>query len=309
LNSVSPRDVLALVASAFPAQCRDNVVIVGSLAAGYHLLGARTDGQVRTKDVDCLLFPRVEAARAGSEVARQLLEAGWRPRTDGEHGQPGDASTPEESLPAVRLYPPSSTDWFIELLAAHEPADRQDRRWMRLSLAGGHFGLPSYRYLDVAIHDAPLIDLGVRCARPEMLALSNLLRNTEIRPETMAALVEARRIKRSNKDLGRVLAIARLSDPDAPRAWTGRWLEALQACHPESWRTLASQAGDGLRALLRSEVDLEEACLTCNYGLLAQQPITPGQLRRLAERVILDAVEPLEVTARQSQPGHRVGRG
>ena len=165
---------------------------------------------------------------------------------------------------------------------------------MRLPLAGGHFGLPSYRYLDVAIHDAPMSDLGVRCARPDMLALSNLLRNPEIGPDTMDALVEGRRIKRSNKDLGRVVAIARLSDPDAPRDWPRTWSEALRACHAEAWRALAGRAGNGLRALLRSEADLEEACLTCNLGLLADHPVTPEQLRRVAERVILDAVEPLE---------------
>jgi hypothetical protein len=126
-----------------------------------------------------------------------------------------------------------------------------------------------------------------------MLALSNLLRNPEIRPDTMDALVEGRTIKRSNKDLGRVVAIARLSDPDAPRDWRGSWSEALQALHADSWRHLAGRVGSGLQAVLASEPDLDEACLTCNVGLLASAPITPRQFRVVAERVLVDAAEPL----------------
>jgi len=286
------------VANAVPAGCRDNIVIVGSLAAGYHLLGDRAGAQVQTKDVDCLLVPRIEAVRAGGEVARQLLERGWRPRTEGTHGRPGDALTPQASLPAVRLYPPQSTDWYVELLAAHEPGDESDRHWTRLRLPSGHFGLPSYRYLDVAIHDAPITSVGLRCARPDMLALSNLLRNPEIRRDTMEALVEARRIKRSNKDLGRVVAIARLSGPDGPQGWPHTWAAALRACHGDSWRALAGRAGAGLRALLENEGDLDEARLTCNVGLLASDPVNIDQFRRVAERLILDAVEPLEEHSR-----------
>lgn len=294
MSKVSPRDVLALVAAVVPPGCRENVIIVGSLAAGYHLLRDNTDGQVQTKDVDCMLVPRVEAVRAGGQVARQLLDAGWRPRTDGKHGRPGDASTPDTALPAVRLYPPHSTDWYVELLAAHEPGDLTDERWTRLRLPGGHFGLPSYRYLDIAIHDAPSTDLGIRCARPEMMALSNLLRNPEIRAETMESLVERRTIKRSNKDLGRVIAIARLSGPDEPQAWPALWVKAMRECLGGSWGRLAANAGAGLRVLLASGADLEEARVTCNAGLLASEPVTLDQLRRTGERLLQDAIEPLE---------------
>jgi len=273
-------------------------VIVGSLAAGYHLLGDGKEAQVQTKDIDCLLFPRVEAVRAGGQVAGDLLAARWRPRTDGEHAQPGDENTPDGALPAVRLWPPDSKEWFIELLAAHDPADSADKRWLRLPLPGGHFGLPSYRYLDVATHGAPMTEFGLRCARPSLLALSNLLRNPEIRPETMDALVEGRKIRRSNKDLGRVVAIARLSGADGAREWPGVWIEALRACHGDVWRPLAGRTGSGLRALLASASDLEEARVTCNAGLLAREPVTLEQYRREAERVLVDAIEPTEELAR-----------
>ena len=303
MSNVSPREVLARVASVIPAACRENIVIVGSLAAGYHLLGDKAGAQVQTKDVDCMLVPRVEAVRAGGEVARQLLAAGWRPKHDGRHGQPGDASTPEASLPAVRLHPPQSTDWFLELLAAHEPGDEADKRWTRLQLPSGHFGLPSYRYLDVAVHHAPMTDLGLRCARPEMLALSNLLRNREIRPDTMEALVQGRRIKRSNKDLGRVVSIARLSGPDGAQAWPSAWEQGLRDCLGPSWGAVGQSTGAGLRALLGSEADLDEACLTSNLGLLASDPVTPDQLRRVGERLLADAIEPTEENARRASSG------
>jgi hypothetical protein len=242
-----------------------------------------------------MLVPRVEAVRAGGEVARELLAAGWRPKHDGLHGQPGDASTPEGSLPAVRLHPPQSTDWFLELLAAHEPGDEADRRWTRLQLPSGHFGLPSYRFLDVAVHNAPMTDLGLRCARPEMLALSNLLRNRDIRPDTMEALVQGRRIRRSNKDLGRVVSIARLSGPDGAQAWPPAW--------GPLWGAVGQSTGAGLRALLGSEADLDEACLTSNLGLLASDPVTPDQFRRVSERLLVDSIEPTEENARRASSG------
>ena len=82
MSNVSPREVLAHVASVIPAACRENIVIVGSLAAGYHLLGDKAGAQVQTKDVDCMLVRGVEAVRAGGEVARPTpggrLEA-WGP--------------------------------------------------------------------------------------------------------------------------------------------------------------------------------------------------------------------------------------
>jgi hypothetical protein len=298
MKDLSPREVLALVAAAMPSECREGVVVVGSLAAGYHLLGKRHDAQVRTKDVDCLLLPRVAALRTGRAVAETLLRAGWRPRMEGSHSRPGDAGTPEDALPAVRLHPPHSAGWFLELLAEHAAEDEADRRWMRLRIKGGHFGLPSYRYLDVASHDAPVTESGLRCARPEMMALSNLLRNPVIRPERMEALVEGRRVRRSLKDLGRVVAIARLSDPDAPTRWPRAWVAALRARHPSRWRDLASGAGSGLVALLENATDVEEACLTGNAGLLASEPLTPDQFRRTARRLLQDAIEPLAMVGR-----------
>jgi hypothetical protein len=299
MTAVSPREVLARVADAIPSAVRENVVIVGSLAAGYHLLPG-AEAQVQTKDIDCLLFPRVAAVRVGAETAAELLAVGWRPRTEGPHGRAGDEATPDEALPAVRLWPPNSTDWFVELLAAHEPGDQSDKRWLRLPLPSGHFGLPSYRFLDVAVHEAPVSEFGVRCALRPLLALSNLLRNPQIRPETMVALVEGRRIRRSNKDLGRVIAISRLSGPDGAWKWPDIWQRALRACHPGIWGELAQRVGHGLDALLESDSDLQEAWLTCNVGLLASVALTFEQFRLEGLRLKADATDPMAEAARRS---------
>lgn len=194
--------------------------MIGSLAAGYHFFKNDPSKAVRTKDVDCVLSPFHAAVGAGQTIARQLLDEGWQQRMAGEHQQPGNASTPVEHLPAVRLYPPgvdpdSEQAWFLELLTVPESTADEGRKWTRLPLDEGHFGLPTFRFISITAFDAlPVGDLGIRYARPEMMALANLLEHPEIKPDRMSGLFADRAIKRSNKDLGRVLAIATLADLD-----------------------------------------------------------------------------------------------
>lgn len=71
LREVSPRKVLAQVAAAIPAEIHPNIVIIGSLAAGYGLFrrGDATFG-VRTKDVDCVLSPYVSRRSEDQAAAR-----------------------------------------------------------------------------------------------------------------------------------------------------------------------------------------------------------------------------------------------
>jgi hypothetical protein len=300
MSLVSPRAVLARVAHQVPARCRPNMIVIGSLAAAYHLLGKDEDVPVRTKDIDCILVPRVEAVRTGKAVADALLAAGWRRRTEGRHAAPGTALTLDDDLPVVRLYPPDSTDWFIELLTVQAAGDDRDRAFERLVLSdGGHYAVASFRHLDVAAHRAAETREGIRCARLEMLVLSNLLRNPVIRPERMetAGGLGARR---SNKDLGRVLTIARLVGRDTTAEWPGPWEESLQTLHPSHWSGIAARAGDGIRALLASEGDLREALEISRVGLLAHVPVTLDEFRAVAERLVVDAIEPLEEAARRA---------
>lgn len=305
MSQVTPSKVLAEVSAAVPAECRANIVIIGSLAAAYHFFGNDESKALRTKDVDCILEPFHAAVGVGQSIARQLLDAGWHRRMHGDHQTPGSDQTPVDELPAVRLYPPeadpdSEEAWFIELLTVPETAEVDGAKWTRLPLAEGHFGLPTFRFLSITAFDPlPAAELGIRYARPEMMALANLLEHPEIKLDRMRGLFAERAVKRSNKDLGRVLAIATLADLDDYRPWAKAWQKALQACFPEEWRDLAKQAGNGLRELLASDTDLEEAHHTCLNGLLASQ--TPGveALRAAGDRLLADAIESLEALAEE----------
>lgn len=307
MSQVTPSEVLAEVSAAIPAACRENIIIIGSLAAGYHFFCQDESKAIRTKDVDCVLEPFHAAVGAGQSIARQLLDAHWQRRTAGEHQIPGNAETPVDQLPAVRLYPPgvdpnSEDAWFIELLTVPESAEG-GKKWTRLPLAEGHFGLPTFRFLSITAYDPlPAADLGIRYARPEMMALANLLEHSAIKPDRMSGLIGGRAIKRSNKDLGRVLAITTPADLDDYRPWARTWQKALKTCFPHEWRKLALKADAGLRALLASQADLEEAHHTCINGLLSSQPPTQDALIAAAERLLGDAVETLETLAKAEPP-------
>jgi hypothetical protein len=202
----------------------------------------------------------------------------------------------------ARLQPPGSQGWFIELLAVPESPEDLGQRYIRLPTANGHFSLCSFGFLSLADYQPVTTEFGIAIARPEMMALANLLHHPAIGPQTMSGLIGGRRIKRSNKDLGRVLALALLAErknEDTLLTWARLWADALQVRFPARWQALAIQAGPGVRQLLEQdhEEDFDEALHTCAYGLLASQPPTPALLRVVGERLLADAIEPLEQLA------------
>jgi hypothetical protein len=296
---ISPSTVLKRVAEAIPENFQHNLIIVGSLAAGYYFFGDDPKLQVRTKDVDCLLSPRIEALNAGGAVAERLFQEKWELRTEGDWGKAGDAQTPLDKLPVIRLHPPGSTDWFIELLTVPESETDLDRKDIRLETSKGHFSLCSFGFLSLAEHDPIKTPFGIAIARPETMALANLLHHPIIRTQTMSGLIDGRRIKRSNKDLGRVLALARLAElkkEDSLLNWPDVWVAALQARFPKTWHKLISKVGSGIRQLLdpKNEADLEEAWHTCQFGLLASFSPSMKLLEVTGKRLLQDAIEPLE---------------
>jgi hypothetical protein len=299
MKSVSPRAVLSEIAAAVPQECRKNIIIIGSLAVGYHFFAENESIAVRTKDADCLLSPRLEAVSAGECITEQLIDSGWKFSVAGGWGRPGDKDTPLNELSAVRLHPPGNKEWFIELLTVPETPAQRGKRWQRLHTAHGDFGLPSFGFLSLTNYRAiQQKELGVAIARPELMALANMLEHPQIKPELMSGLIQGRAVKRSNKDLGRVLAIAFLStanDPDSLEDWPKIWEQALKKRFPDEWRGLAANCGSGIRKLLGSDPDFNEAWHTCRYGLLASLHVGAEQLRIAGQRLLQDAVEPLEL--------------
>jgi hypothetical protein len=111
--------------------------------------------------------------------------------------------------------------------------------------------------------------------------------------------VRGRRVLRSAKDLGRVLALARLASRDEIESWVPLWNEALRVSHsPSVAAQLALHAGDGLRALLDDIAALEDARHALDVGLLRGFSISTEALRAIAAQFFVDAIEPLADRAR-----------
>ena len=254
--------------------------------------------------MDCLLSPRIKAIPAGEAVANRLFADHWELRTEGEWGHPGDASTPDDKLPVVRLHPPGSTEWFIELLTVPESESDLGRKDIRIVTSQGHFSLCSFGFLSLAEFQPIHTPFGIAIARPETMALANLLHHPAIGDQPMSGIIGGRRIKRSNKDLGRVLALAYLAEArqeDSLLSWPQVWAAALQSRFPTIWRSLVPNVGNGLRQLIQpeNESDLDEARHTCEYGLLVSQAPSLKLLEVTGKRLLQDAIEPLEKLAQE----------
>ena len=296
---MSPQAVLKEVAVALPPQSHQNVIIIGSLAAGYHFFTGDGTKGIRTKDIDCMFSPHTKAVASAIQVTEQLLQANWTQRQGTEWSTPGGPDDPADKLPMVRLQPPTGSEWFLELLGApdtYQP-DAPMKQYHAVKTSAGYFSICSFGFLALAEWDPLPTPFGVRVARPEMMALANMLHHERIGE----ALMSDTNWKRSNKDLGRLLALAYLAihrDRNSNGAdfdeWAARMWAALNAKFPGQAHDLAKRAGNGIRMLLESPTDLDQALTICNLGLLASMEVDQAAFAATGRRVIAEVIEPLE---------------
>ena len=267
------------MAGALPQLLRGNVIICGSLAAAYHFFSGDGAASLRTKDVDMLLSPHAVAVATAVEVTEQLLAANWKQREDAKFGTGGRPEDDIKDLPVVRLRPQpgvgAQAQWFLELLSAppRYETGAQEKTNQRVHTRAGHFTIPSFAYLALAEWKPIKTPHGVLIARPEMMALANMLHHPFIRDDLMR---DAGDWKRSNKDLCRVLAMAHLTlerdrreGTDEFDQWAQRMWDAPQEKFGEDAHKLAMGADTGIDALLASRGDLAQALRIANLGLLA----------------------------------------
>jgi hypothetical protein len=124
-----------------------------------------------------------------------------------------------------------------------------------------------------------------------MMALANMLEHRELRPDVIKGYSDG--TKRCNKDLGRVLATGYLMKDENLLKWKRSWSRALQDRFPDDVEALSQRVGDGLRLLLESPEDMQQAFKTCTNGLLAGKGVTLEQLRAVGKRILGDVVDSL----------------
>ena len=293
-ENLSPENILERVSSALPPQSRKNIIVIGSLAAGHYFSSVLSNGGIRTKDVDCMIWPHANVKVLARDVAEELIDRGWQFKFTKEYPQSYDEKTEIKKLPMVRLYPESENEWFLELLNSpnSELTQKSMRSAEKLNTKHGYFALCGFKYLSLLEVNPIPTQYEIAIASPQMMALANLLHH----PSIGEGKIGATNVKRSNKDLGRVLALAYLmteSNKDL-RTWPEQWLAALKTKFPNEVRELALRSGDGLKALLNQDYDFEQAVKTCNDGLLANRKVTSEQLKITGMRFMDDVIDRLE---------------
>lgn len=280
--------LLGRVAAQVPASLRAHIVVIGSIAAAWAFRDVSGTQTVATKDIDLLLRPAVDAVATAQTLGQVMLDEGWRPQFPNGLA-PGTADTPDAQLPALRLSPPGQDGgWFVELLA-EPPPDQVDRRhWRRFDTVLGVFGLPSFRYLPVAVHAAEMTAFDLRVARPARMALANLLEHADPDRNPISSLPGTP--PRFVKDVGRAIALwwlAREQSPLAGEQWLVQWRETCGALYPGQGAGTKADARAGLLSVADFLRDAHAIALT---SVLAPHG-TPLDAYRRAYASLLDLID------------------
>lgn len=163
---------------------------------------------------------------------------------------------------------------------------------MPLRLTDGWYGLPSFRFLGIVSIGRITSHVGLEYAQPSMMALANLLSHPEV-GTTRIASGAMQGVLRSAKDLGRVIALARLEGRDGTEAWIDAWRGAIAECFPQQQEQLLAQLGSGLEEMLKDDNAMEDAWKTTDVGLLSGMDVDADMLRATGERLLQDVIMPL----------------
>jgi hypothetical protein len=99
-----------------------------------------------------------------------------------------------------------------------EHGQREAKCWIPVNLADGWYGLPSFRFMGLTASYRLRSESGLEYASPAMMALANLLSHPMVGNERIQS-GPMQGFLRSAKDLGRVLALARLAGRDETETW------------------------------------------------------------------------------------------
>jgi hypothetical protein len=285
-NDVSPKLVLELVAKDVPTELHDNLLIAESLAAAYHHRERLQRDVIRTKDADVVVQP-AGALKECQEIARRLLACGWQPMKD--LCWPCKSPSPVDALRVIRLSPPKSALYFVELLGLPVFGQREPKWMAPCELDDGWYCVPCFKYMAVLAEDRRTSHAGIQHASPAMMALANLLAH----PEVGASTIAETSILRGAKDLGRVLVLSILEPELDLEQWGELWWYALRKHFPSEARVLSERVGSGIRSLLGDSKALDQAVTLAETGLLFGKGIGHDQLRIAGERLLAGSVADL----------------
>jgi hypothetical protein len=282
--------LLSRVAERVPLGLRANVVVIGSIATAWAFRDVSGTHSVATKDIDLPLRPAVDAVATAETLGRDLLKVGWTPKFP--HGrEPGKPDSPDDELPALRLCPPGNeAGWFVELLAEPPQGQTTRKHWRRFKTGAGVFGLPSFRYMRVAVQGAEQTGFGLRVARPSRMALAHLLEHAD--PDRTPISSLSSRPPRFIKDVGRAISLwwlAREQSAVASDLWQHEWTETLETLHPGDPTELKAAARKGLTSIADYLRDAHEIAIK---GVLAPHGTTLDAWRRAYSSLLRELPAP-----------------